>query len=67
MVQAVPSELKITQEYKDELIDNTEKILLSVFTVPQWMTAFYKKLLASIIQRAVCYSIMQMRICMRGI
>ncbi len=30
MVQAVPSELKKQQEYKDLLIDNTEKILLTI-------------------------------------
>ncbi len=33
LVQAVPSELKVQQEYKDRLIENTEKILMSVHQV----------------------------------
>ena len=35
LVQAVPSELKIQQEYKDLLMENTEKVLLSVNKVHQ--------------------------------
>ncbi len=31
--QAVPSELKIQQEFKDLLMENTEKVLLSVHQV----------------------------------
>jgi hypothetical protein len=37
LVQAVPSELKVQQEYKDRLIENTEKILMSVHQVPRGM------------------------------
>jgi hypothetical protein len=35
LVQAVPSELKVQQEYRDKLIENTEKILLSTHQVPR--------------------------------
>jgi hypothetical protein len=35
MLQAVPSELKIQQEFKDLLMENTEKVLLSVHQVPR--------------------------------
>jgi hypothetical protein len=34
MLQAVPKELKIQQEFKDLLMENTEKVLLSVHQVP---------------------------------
>ena len=34
-MQAVRSELKVQQKYKDLLIANTEKVLLSVQQVPQ--------------------------------
>jgi hypothetical protein len=42
-VQAVPSELKIQQEFKDLLMENTEKVLLSVHQVPGDTAIFFRE------------------------
>jgi hypothetical protein len=42
-VQAVPSELKTQQEFKDLLMENTEKVLLSVHPVPQILQFFHSE------------------------
>ncbi len=42
-MQAIPSKLKIQQDYKDQLMENTEKVLLSIHQVHHQASIFNRR------------------------